>query len=57
MKILGANEKNLLKESQLAWIKEREKSADLNSRLLDIKYAEPGTMYLLMRAETARRNL
>ncbi|MCX5884134.1 MAG: DUF1311 domain-containing protein [Deltaproteobacteria bacterium] len=53
MKILGAKEKNLLKESQLAWIKERDKSIGFNSRLLDNKYTEPGTMYLLMRAGDA----
>jgi uncharacterized protein YecT (DUF1311 family) len=53
IKILGVEEKHLLKESQSAWIKEREKSTDFNSRLLDIKHAEPGTMNLLMRAEAA----
>ncbi len=54
MKILGPKEKNLLKESQLAWIKERDKSIDFNSRLLDNKYdKENGTMYLLMRAGDA----
>ncbi len=50
MKILGVKERNLLKESQLAWIKEREKSIDFNSRLLNNKYKEPGTMYIAMRA-------
>lgn len=54
MKILGPKEKNLLKESQLAWIKERDKSIDFNSRLLDNEYnKKDGTMYLLMRAEDA----
>jgi uncharacterized protein YecT (DUF1311 family) len=55
MKILGENEKNLLKESQLAWIKERDKSIDFNSRLLDNKYTEPGTMYIAMRAGDVNR--
>lgn len=50
MKILGTKEQNLLKESQLAWIKERDKSIIFNSQLLDNKYTEPGTMYLSMRA-------
>lgn len=53
MKILSAKEKNLLKESQLAWVKERDKSIEFNSRLLDSKYKEPGTMYILMRAGNA----
>jgi uncharacterized protein YecT (DUF1311 family) len=55
MKILGENEKNLLKESQLAWIKERDKSIDFNSRLLDNKYTESGTMYIAMRAGDVNR--
>jgi uncharacterized protein YecT (DUF1311 family) len=50
IKILGAKEQNLLKESQLAWIRERDKSIIFNSQLLDNKYTEPGTMYLSMRA-------
>ena len=50
MKILGVKEQNLLKESQLAWIKERDKSIIFNSQLLDNKYTEPGTMYVAMRA-------
>ena len=51
---LGEKEKNLLKESQLAWIKEREKTIDFNSSLLDLKYGEEeGTMYALMRAGAA----
>lgn len=53
MKVLGEKERKLLKESQLAWIKERDKSIDFNSRLLDNKYKKPGTMYLLMRAGDA----
>jgi len=56
MATLGKKEKNLLKESQLAWIKEREKTIDFNSSLLDLKYAEEeGTMYALMRAGDADR--
>lgn len=53
MKILGEQEKNLLKESQLAWIKERDKTIDFNSLLLDKKYTTTGTMYVLMRAGDA----
>ena len=53
MKILGEQEKNLLKESQLAWIKERDKTIDFNSLLLDKKYTTTGTMYVLMRARDA----
>jgi uncharacterized protein YecT (DUF1311 family) len=54
MKVLGEKEKELLKESQREWIKEREKSIDFNSSLLDKKYKdETGTMYSLMRAGEA----
>lgn len=53
LKILGEKEKKLLKESQLAWIKERDATITFNSHLLDKKYAEPGTMYVLMRANDA----
>jgi uncharacterized protein YecT (DUF1311 family) len=53
MKILGANEKKLLKDSQLIWIQEREKSVTVNSAFLDRKYSKSGTMYQLMRAQTA----
>jgi hypothetical protein len=49
LKILGEKEKKLLKESQLAWIKERDATIAFNSRLLDKKYTEPGTIYVLMR--------
>ncbi|OGP83290.1 MAG: hypothetical protein A2Z08_00150 [Deltaproteobacteria bacterium RBG_16_54_11] len=55
MKILGEKEKKLLKESQLAWIKERDATIAFNSRLLDKKYTEEGTMYVLMRAGDADR--
>ena len=51
MKVLGEKERELLKESQLAWIKERDYSIAFNFRLLDNKYEkETGTMYQLMRA-------
>lgn len=54
MKVLGEKERELLKESQLEWIKERDKSIALNSRLLDDKYAnETGTLYSLLRANDA----
>jgi uncharacterized protein YecT (DUF1311 family) len=53
MNVLGEKEKNLLKESQLAWIKEKEKTIEFNSALLDKKYTEIGTMYALMRAGDA----
>lgn len=54
-RILGVDDANYLKESQLAWIEERDKSIDFNSRLLDRKYNQPGTMYQLMRAGDADR--
>jgi uncharacterized protein YecT (DUF1311 family) len=51
MNMLGEKEKALLVESQVAWIKERDKSIAFNSRLLDRQYEkEDGTMYVLMRA-------
>jgi len=50
MSKLGTKEKTLLKESQQAWIKDRDKSIDFNSQLLDNEYTEPGTMYEAMRA-------
>ncbi len=54
VKILGEKEKELLKEAQLAWIKERDNSIAFNSRLLDNKYEkESGTMYALIRAGDA----
>ena len=53
MKILGEKERKLLKESQLVWIKEREKTIDFNSAILDKKYSTTGTMYMLMRAGDA----
>jgi uncharacterized protein YecT (DUF1311 family) len=54
VKILGEKEKELLKEAQLAWIKERDNSIAFNSRLLDNKYENKiGTMYALIRAEDA----
>ena len=53
MNVLGEKEKKLLKESQLAWIKEKEKTIEFNSALLDKKYTEIGTMYALMRAGDA----
>lgn len=54
MKILSEKEKVLLKESQLAWIKERDKSKELNSSLIYQKYKdEEGTLYSLLRASDA----
>jgi uncharacterized protein YecT (DUF1311 family) len=53
MNVLGEKEKKLLKESQLAWIKEKEKTIEFNSALLDKKYTEIGIMYALMRAGDA----
>ena len=50
MKTLKGKERDLLKESQIAWIKERDKTIDFNSALLDKTYATTGTMYILMRA-------
>lgn len=57
MSLLEEKERKLLKESQLAWIKEKEKTVEFNSALLDKKYTEPGTMYLLMRAGDADRTI
>lgn len=54
MKVLGKKERELLKKSQLAWIKERDDSIAFNSRLLDNEYEkESGTMFVLMRANDA----
>lgn len=50
---LDKNGKQLLKKSQKAWLKERDLNIEFNSLLLDKKYTEPGTMYLLMRAGDA----
>lgn len=49
MSILGEKEKKILKESQRVWIKEKQKTIEFNSVLLDKKYTEMGTMYVLMR--------
>ena len=48
--ILKDKEKSLLKESQRAWIKERDASMEFNSILLNRDYSKQGTMYALMRA-------
>ena len=48
--ILNNKEKSLLKESQRAWIKERDASIEFNSILLNRDYSKQGTMYALMRA-------
>jgi uncharacterized protein YecT (DUF1311 family) len=46
--------KNALKQSQIAWLKERDLSIRFNSILLDKKYHQKqGTMYSLMRAGDA----
>lgn len=45
--------KKLLKNSQKAWLTERDLSQKFISMLLDKKYTESGTMYLLMRAGDA----
>jgi uncharacterized protein YecT (DUF1311 family) len=46
--------KNALRQSQIAWLKERDLSIKFNSILLDGKYQEKqGTMYSLMRAGDA----
>ena len=45
--------KSILKKSQKSWLKKRELSIESNSRLLDKKYTEPGTIYLLIRAGDA----
>ena len=42
--------KKLLKNSQRAWLKERDMSIKFNSMLLDKNYIESGTLYLLTRA-------
>lgn len=54
MKTLGKKEKDLLRESQRAWIRARQRTIAFNSALLDRKYAgEVGTAYMLMRAYDA----
>lgn len=53
MKILGKKEKALLRESQFAWIKERDKTIDFNSALMDKIFTSGGTMDVLMRADFA----
>jgi uncharacterized protein YecT (DUF1311 family) len=50
---LDNNGKQLLKKSQKAWLKERDLSIRFNSLLLDKKYTEQGTMFLLMRSGDA----
>jgi len=47
---LNEEEKAMLKLSQKAWLNERDLSIQFNSMLLDKKYKEPGTMFLLMRS-------
>ena len=53
MKIIEPKDRDLLKQSQLAWVKERDKSLEFNSLLLDKMYTDSGTMYVLMRAGDA----
>jgi uncharacterized protein YecT (DUF1311 family) len=51
---LGHAGKNALRQSQIAWLKERDLSIRFNSILLERKYQEKqGTMYSLMRAGDA----
>ena len=50
---LSTDEKELLISSQKAWLKSRDLTINLNSKLLDKRYDEEGTMYLLMRAGDA----
>lgn len=57
MSILGEKGRNLLKESQRAWIKEKEKTIEFNSVLLDKKYTGMGTMYELMRASDVEETI
>ncbi len=51
--LLNKKELTALKESQRAWIKERDLSIEFNSMLLDHKYPPQGTMYALMRSGSA----
>lgn len=51
---LSDQEKQDLKDAQLAWIQYRDKTIDVNSLILDKKYANKhGTMYHAMRAKDA----
>jgi len=50
---LSTDERELLVSSQKAWLKSRDLTINLNSKLLDKIYDEEGTMYLLMRARDA----
>lgn len=52
-RILNKKELIVLKESQRAWIKERDLSIDFNSMLLDREYTSQGSMYALMRSGSA----
>ena len=47
---LNEKERAMLKLSQETWLNERDLIIQLNSVLLDKKYQEPGTMFLLMRS-------
>jgi uncharacterized protein YecT (DUF1311 family) len=52
--VLDKEGRTALKESQKAWLKERDLSIEFNTLLLNNKYsARPGTMFLLMRAGDA----
>jgi uncharacterized protein YecT (DUF1311 family) len=53
MKVLSEKERTLLKKSQLAWVREIERTIDFNSAMLDKKYREIGTMHALQRAGEA----
>jgi uncharacterized protein YecT (DUF1311 family) len=48
--LLTKDEVTALKESQRAWIKERDLSIALHSMILDREYSDEGTMYRLIRA-------
>jgi uncharacterized protein YecT (DUF1311 family) len=54
---LNKKEQDLLYKSQISWIKERDKTVDFNSALLDKNYPEMGTMYQAMRAGEADRTI
>ncbi len=53
MALLGEKEKTLLRDSQRAWVNEKEKTIKFNSALMDNKYPSMGTMYALIRAGEA----
>lgn len=49
-KVLSEKEKDSLKQSQLVWLEDRDKTLEFNSILMDRVYPPQGTMFQLMRS-------